>query len=222
MSPSRVFNEAEKQELERRMLEMAVPLLEKYGMTHMSVDKITSAVGIGKSTFYNFFSSKEEYVNRALDMNRMLILRQLDEKYPADRKMKPRELFEFLNNILGSDSIYRKFAPEDERKLYEADKAIGKDLDLEREKMISRFIFSHVEGVKSEEELDYALITNLVKLTQIAYENEYLFHDSAMERMQTTLKKKLCEICIKDEYQDEVMNYLDEYEKEITDKKKGE
>ena len=58
--PPRVFTEEEKEKLRESMLDQAIPLLEEYGLTHMSVDKITKRVGIGKSTFYNFFSSKEK------------------------------------------------------------------------------------------------------------------------------------------------------------------
>ena len=42
------------------MFESGFDFLKKEGMTHMSVEKITSSCGIGKSTFYNFFSSKVE------------------------------------------------------------------------------------------------------------------------------------------------------------------
>lgn len=37
-----------------KMLEAGFDLLKEYGMTHMSVAKITEAAGIGVSTFYNF------------------------------------------------------------------------------------------------------------------------------------------------------------------------
>ena len=58
----RVFTEEERVEYREKMLDAGFDLLKQYGMTHMSVAKITEAAGIGVSTFYNFFSSKEEYV----------------------------------------------------------------------------------------------------------------------------------------------------------------
>jgi len=62
--PIRVFDTDERERLRERMLEAGIPLLREYGMTHM-VEKITTAAGIGKSTFYNFFDSKEAYVCQA-------------------------------------------------------------------------------------------------------------------------------------------------------------
>ena len=125
--PPRVFTEEEREKLRISMLEQAIPLLEEYGLVHMSVDKITKKVGIGKSTFYNFFSSKEEYVSYALEYNRKKILDELDKKFPPGKKMKPAEVFQmYFTTFLSSNSIYKKFSAEDERALYEADEARGK------------------------------------------------------------------------------------------------
>ena len=63
----RVFTEEERAEYREKMLDAGFDLLKQYGMTHMSVAKITEAAGIGVSTFYNFFASKEEYVYEVLD-----------------------------------------------------------------------------------------------------------------------------------------------------------
>ena len=54
----RVFTEEERTEYREKMLDAGFDLLKEYGMTHMSVAKITEAAGIGVSTFYNFFESK--------------------------------------------------------------------------------------------------------------------------------------------------------------------
>ena len=65
----RVFTEEERVEYREKMLDAGFDLLKQYGMTHMSVAKITEAAGIGVSTFYNFFSSKEEYVYEVLQLS---------------------------------------------------------------------------------------------------------------------------------------------------------
>ena len=66
----RVFTEEERAEYREKMLDAGFDLLKQYGMTHMSVAKITEAAGIGVSTFYNFFASKEEYVYEVLQYRR--------------------------------------------------------------------------------------------------------------------------------------------------------
>ncbi|MCR4840219.1 MAG: TetR/AcrR family transcriptional regulator [Lachnospiraceae bacterium] len=205
--PPRVFTEEEREKLRISMLEQAIPLLEEYGLVHMSVDKITKKVGIGKSTFYNFFSSKEEYVSYALEYNRKKTLDELDKKFPPGKKMKPAEVFQmFFTTLLSSNSIYKKFTAEDERALYEADKARGKDVSLARETYVAERLMVHMEGVRQD--LDIALLANYIKLIVLAYENSYMFHDSAMERMQDELKIRLIDLIFEEDAKAELIEML--------------
>ena len=205
--PPRVFTEEEREKLRISMLEQAIPLLEEYGLVHMSVDKIPKKVGIGKSTFYNFFSSKEEYVSYALEYNRKKILDELDKKLPPGKKMKPAEVFQmFFTTLLSSNSIYKKFSAEDERALYEADKARGKEVSLARETYVAKRLMVHMEGVRAD--LDVALLANYIKLIVLAYENSYMFHESAMERMQDELKIRLIDLIFEEDAKAELIEML--------------
>lgn len=202
--PTRVFSQEEKEKLMQEMLAQAFPLLEEFGLKHMSVEKITKRVGIGKSTFYNFFDSKEDYVSRALELNRARILNEMDRMFPDGKKMKPQQLFgAYFNTFLSNNSIYGKFTAEDERALYEAEKRRGKNVSLQRETMIAERIFSHVEGVKPD--LDIGLIANYVKLIVLGYENSYLFHDACFERMQTELKVRLIDLVFEENAKKELL-----------------
>lgn len=205
--PPRVFTEEEREQLRISMLEQAIPLLEEYGLVHMSVDKITKKVGIGKSTFYNFFSSKEEYVSYALEYNRKKTLDELDKKFPPGKKMKPAEFFQmYFTTLLSSNSIYKKFSAEDERALYEADRARGKNVSLERETMIARKLMVHMEGVKKD--VNVGLLANYIKLVVLAYENSYMFHESEMENMQTELKLRIIDLIFEEDAKQELIKML--------------
>ena len=205
--PTRVFSEEEKEKLKQLMLEQGIPLLEEYGLKHMSVEKITKKVGIGKSTFYNFFDSKEDYVSQALEFNREKIMSEIDKAFPDGKKMKPAQLFGmFFSTMLSQNTFYSKFSAEDERALYEAEKKRGKNVSLERETAIGMRIFSHVEGVR--ENPDVGLIANYIKLIVLAYENEYMFHGVAMERMQSELKYRLIDLIFEEEAKQELLELL--------------
>lgn len=205
--PPRVFTEEEREKLRESMLDQAMPLLEEYGLVHMSVDKITKKVGIGKSTFYNFFSSKEEYVSIALEHNRRKMLDALDAKFPPGKKMKPAEVFQmWFTTFLAHNSVYKNFTAEDERALYEADKARGKDVSLERETYVAERLFCHMEGVRKN--LNIGLISNYIKLIVLAYENSYMFHDSQMENMQNELKIRLIDLIFEKKAQKELIEML--------------
>lgn len=205
--PPRVFTEEEREKLRESMLDQAIPLLEEYGLKHMSVDKITKRVGIGKSTFYNFFSSKEEYVSYALEHNRMKVLDALDKKFPPGKKMKPVDVFQqWFTTLLANNSIYKKFSAEDERALYEADKARGKEVSLERETMIAKRLMVHMEGIKKD--VNVGLLSNYIKLIILAYENSYMFHDTEMENMQNELKMRVIDLIFEEDAKQELIKML--------------
>lgn len=207
--PIRVFSQEEKDQLMDEMLSQAFPLLEEYGLKHMSVEKITRRVGIGKSTFYNFFDSKEDYISKALERNRKRILDEMDRLFPPGKKMKPAQLFDlYFNSLLNDNSIYRKFTAEDERALYEAEKRRGKDVSLKNETDIANRIFSHVEGVRKD--MDAGLIANYVKLIVLGYENSYMFHDIAFERMQAELKGRLIDLIFEEDTKKELMKMINQ------------
>ena len=70
MSP-KIFSISEKEDLRESMFHSGLELLKEYGMTHMSVDKIAASARIGKSTFYNLFLSKEDFVFQLKLFNEM-------------------------------------------------------------------------------------------------------------------------------------------------------
>ena len=205
--PTKVFSDEEKERLKIRMLEQAFPLLEKYGLKHMSVDKITGRVGIGKSTVYSFFDSKEDYVSQALETNRKHLLDELDKAFPPGKVMKPAEVYGlFFETLLNNNSIYKKFSAEDEKALYEAEKKRGKGVSLQGEAAIAARFFPHLPGVK--EDIDVGLVANYIKLIVLAYENAYLFHDEAMEKMQTELKMRLLDLIFEEEAKQELISLV--------------
>ena len=77
MSP-RIFSTTQREELRIKMLDAGFELIKQHGMTHASVEKITQAAGLGKSTFYNFFSSKEEFVTDIMEYQRDRVKRHFE------------------------------------------------------------------------------------------------------------------------------------------------
>ena len=98
------------------------------------------------------------------------------------------------------------FSAEDERALYEADKARGKDVSLARETYIAERLMAHMEGIRKD--LDVALLANYIKLIVLAYENSYMFHDSAMERMQDELKIRLIDLIFEEDAKAELIEMI--------------
>ena len=184
MSP-KLFTIAEKEQLKEKMFYEGLELLKAHGMTHMSVEKITAAAGIGKSTFYNFFMSKEDFVLQLIAFNRSRFWKVVAEMRGDREKLTVAECKQVLCEIINNnDSVYQYLTPEDEQKLAAAmpDKGAA-DIDEETETL--KRLFSMFEGVRAD--ADFAVISNLLKILALTAENRAMLHESGYQRTQKKL-----------------------------------
>lgn len=181
----RVFTEAERTEYREKMLAAGFDLLKQYGMTHMSVAKITEAAGIGVSTFYNFFPSKEAYVYEVLQYRRKMIPELIKMALNGKEKAGPAEARTYLKFMIDENySIFPSLSPEDEQRLLEMIPEKAKP-DLQRETEISTMFFQQMEGIRPD--INIGVVTNLIKIYVLGAEERNILHDAAyeetMERM---------------------------------------
>ncbi|MFZ5643717.1 MAG: TetR/AcrR family transcriptional regulator [Bacillota bacterium] len=84
------FTEGEKERIRQCLLTKGKELFIQYGLSKTSIDDLVQACGIGKGTFYKFFSSKEELfyviINSQEEVRNRLIVEHLQENLP------PKEL----------------------------------------------------------------------------------------------------------------------------------
>ncbi|HBV98484.1 MAG: TetR family transcriptional regulator [Peptococcaceae bacterium BICA1-7] len=84
------FNDSEREQIRQCLLNKGKELFIQYGLHKTSIDDLVQACGIGKGSFYKFFSSKEElfYVilNKQEEIRNRLIVEHLNEDLP------PKEL----------------------------------------------------------------------------------------------------------------------------------
>ena len=124
--PVRVFTEEEKKDIQKKMFEAGLSLIKKNGLTHTSVEKITDFAGIGKSTFYNFYTSKEDFVVDLIAYERNKALQLIKEKLNGRPKLTVEESKALIRMIIYSqDSIYQYLNEDDVQKLYPAMKKKG-------------------------------------------------------------------------------------------------
>ncbi len=185
----RVFTEAERTEYREKMLAAGFDLLKQYGMTHMSVAKITEAAGIGVSTFYNFFPSKEAYVYEVLQYRRKMIPELIKMALNGKEKAGPAEARNYLKIMIDEDySIFPSLSPEDEKRLLEMLPEQVRP-DLQKETRTSMMFFQQMEGIRPD--VNIALVTNLIKIYVLGAEGRELLHDAAyeetMERMRDVI-----------------------------------
>lgn len=179
--PARVFTEDEKQALRDKMLAAGLPLLKQYGMTHMSVAKITGAVGIGTSTFYNFWKNKEEYVVALADYQERQILQGILTPGMRAGTKRPgkEEVRQFLAALVDeSVSIIPWLTLENEAKIYQGPNAPAPDEKIESAK--TRALLAGVEGVRDD--INPIVVANLVKILALTAESRTELHASAYRK----------------------------------------
>ena len=196
MSP-KIFTSIDKERLREKMFLSGLELLKEYGMTHMSVEKISSEAGIGKSTFYNFFMSKEDFVVQLIEFNRTRFWKAVQDMLGGRERLSVSEGKKVLTAIINNpDSVYQYLTPEDEEKLAAVmpDKE-GADLDEETQTL--RRLFSMFEGVR--EDVDIAVVSNLLKVLALTAENRPILHESGYLATQDKLFGVLFECVFREE-----------------------
>ncbi len=184
MSP-KVFSITEREQLKVTMFYAGLELLKEHGMTHMSVEKITAAAGIGKSTFYNFFMSKEDFVMQLIEYNRSRFWKAVTELLGEREKLTVPESKQILQAIINNnDSVYQYLTPEDEQKLAAASPDNG-TADIDEETETLRRLFTLFENVR--ENVDFAVISNLLKILALTAESRVMLHESGYQRTQEKL-----------------------------------
>ena len=184
MSP-KLFSIAEKEQLREKMFLSGLELLKEYGMTHMSVEKIAAAAGIGKSTFYNFFMSKEDFVIQLIEFNRSRFWQVVSDMLGGRERLTISESKQVLTMIINSkDSVYQYLTPEDEKKLATAspDDSVP---NIEEEIDTLKRLFGYFDDVR--EDVDFGVVSNLLKILALTAENKTILHESAYDRTQEKL-----------------------------------
>lgn len=175
----RVFTEEERAEYREKMLDAGFDLLKQYGMTHMSVAKITEAADIGVSTFYNFFASKEEYVYEVLQYRRRKISELIRIALNGKEMAGPAETRTYLKMMIDERySVFPSLTPEDEKRLLEMlPEQVRPDLQKETETSIQ--FFQHMEGIRPD--VNIPLVANLIKVYVLAAEGKEMLHQKVYE-----------------------------------------
>lgn len=174
-----IFTHKEKEELKEKMLHIGFELIKEYGMTHTSVEKVTQAVNIGRSTFYNFFPTKEKFVYDIIVYQRKKGEKILAEKLAGREKMSSQEGKEYFKYLLsGADTIYQYLTADDELKLQTAlpDEF---EINLEDEKQTLDELLGCIDGVKLH--IDYETIANMMKVIALTQEAKDMLHKDAIE-----------------------------------------
>lgn len=97
------FTEEEMTKLRHELILAGIRLSRELGLQRMSVEKITSAVGIAKGSFYIFFDSKEVFILEIADYANKETEKMLLAALNGRRQMSAHEFISFFNTYIHSD-----------------------------------------------------------------------------------------------------------------------
>ncbi|TCL55258.1 TetR family transcriptional regulator [Kineothrix alysoides] len=187
-----IFSEEEKEQIRRRLLEKASEQMLEKGIKNTKISELAKMVGIGKGTFYHFFSSKEMLVMEVMSQWRREKLDAFQQLLSKKGTMTIDELFEWYQSAFFNpqENLIYKMTAEDEEWLK---KTVPSELmyNQERDEQVIHILLDHTTGIK--ENLDYGVIANFPKIMAYALENKDMMNEKALKENFRLIMKALYE-----------------------------
>ncbi len=190
MSP--IFTVEKREKIKTRLLEIGIELIKEKGIKKMTIDEVAEKTGIGKGTFYHFFSSKESFVLSVIRFSKENIYRSINDIVAENGGIDRKNFEELLRkfSMSGSNNIISFMTQEDEKWLKEK---LPQEMALnpQKEDRIADTIFHYVIGKRKN--INYHVVANIMKLMAIAVENRELLHQDALAENILLLQQQLCD-----------------------------
>lgn len=97
------FTDEEMKQIRSRLITAGIRLSRELGLQRMSIEKLTSAVGIAKGSFYLFFGSKEDFILEMEEYAGAETQKMLLAKLNGRTQMSAHEFMEFFNEYIHSE-----------------------------------------------------------------------------------------------------------------------
>lgn len=181
-----IFNEQNKTIYEERLLEAGLDLIKRNGLKGLRIDTITRKAGFAKSTFYTFFSSKEEFISKIALYERKKTQEALQGGFNEKEKLDRAAARHFFRiQFLSEQNIYSYLSSED----YEYLKArcpelfqINPDSDEKNTKWL-------LDKIDSAKECNWKLFSNYVKaIVTVTINAENLYQDIYKETIELMIE----------------------------------
>lgn len=175
-----VFSQKDKKRIRTQLISKGREMMLERGITKTNIDELAEYAGIAKGTFYNFFSSKQDFVleiiysyqNEKLEQLKQLVADK-KEKLSFDEALEwyktmylPQENPLFQISKKDMEWIMSKIPPE---------RLFRPEVDIQTGKLI----LSMIEGVR--EDIDIRVLANFPKMVALAVENKATMYQEVLE-----------------------------------------
>ena len=171
------FTEKERLEIRQKLLDSGYELGTEIGIKKMTIAMVAKNTGVAVGTFYNFFSSKEEYVVAMIRDTEAKFEKEMASHFSKDGTIALKKFLEvfrenfkpennFLLRIKLDDWVWLKSHISDSEYLNTAN-------DLKK----YEFMFTKIKGIRKDAEP--GVVVNFIKSIYAMYQNrDTLFEES--------------------------------------------
>lgn len=176
-----IFDKIGREKIREQLFEAGLQLIKLHGLKKTSVADIAKKAGIATGTFYNFFSSKEEFVYQLVLYKRDIVKGYFQEMI-VDDKADKEHFREYLQKVYFSDHNVFDYLNEDEINMLNARWPEEYWKNQNNDEKSSLWFLNNLEGIRPE--CDWKVFANLSKsISLIRYGRIRLYQDKYEESL---------------------------------------
>lgn len=185
-----IFDKIGREKVREQLLEAGFELIKQYGLKKTSIGDIAKKAGIATGTFYNFFTSKEEFVYQIVLYKRAIIKGYYDDLIKGGKI--GRETFrKYLREIYLSDINIFDYLDDSEIAVLNARWPEEYWKTRENDQMTSQWMLEHLDGISPS--CNWKVFSNLSKsISLIRYGRVRLYQDVYEETLDIYIDAIIC------------------------------
>lgn len=186
-----IFTLERRTEVQKKLLEVGVELIKEKGIRKMTISEITSRAGIGKGTFYHFYTAKEFYIYDVIQYSKEELKSTFNDIAKKAGGIDRDALEQLLSvySFHGKNNIVNSISAEDQQWLNE--KMPDHVLEITKEEQIISALLGNMIGIKGNP--DWKIIANMMKIMAIAVESKNMLHESVLDENLRMMRDLLCD-----------------------------
>lgn len=176
-----VFDKIGRDKVREQIFKAGFTLIKQHGLKKTSVSEIAKCSGIATGTFYNFFSSKEEFVYQLI-LYKRAVVKDAFAALTSEGKVRKEQFKEYLHKVYLEDNDVFQYLNDSEIDLLNARWPAEYWKNHKNDEQSSRWMISNLEGVNPN--CDWKVFANFNKsIALIRHGQERLYQ----ERYEETL-----------------------------------
>lgn len=173
------FTTEDQEKIREQLFTAGITLLKEYGVQRMTVDKLARAVGIAKGSFYNFYSSKEDFLIALFAYTGEKSGESLQAKMGGRQQISTHEFIEYYKEYLKSDYDLMQFVSAEDFMWMQKHMAVEGLFDAKAQEIKVRGWLSMLTDAGSH--VNPGVVVNLLKCIYAMREHRKNLVESALD-----------------------------------------